>query len=265
MPHEIEKELSVTPRIRRPLAWAAALVLLAACQPGQTGAGSDAPETSAAPSGEPAAAATGTAAPAGALETEEQKTAYALGFGLGRNVQPLDLNQSELDALKQGIQDAASNAMARVDVDAYQQQVQALAQRRSAVLAAAAKEAGKVFEEAKAQEAGAQRFDSGLIMIVQQEGEGASPAASDKVTVHYQGKLIDGSVFDSSVQRGQPATFPLNGVIPCWTEALQKMKVGGKAQLVCPSDIAYGDRGLPPRISPGATLVFEVELIEIAG
>ena len=81
--------------------------------------------------------------------------------------------------------------------------------------------------------------------------------------VHYHGTLPDGSVFDSSVEREQPATFPLNGVIKCWTEGVQLMKVGGKSRLVCPSEIAYGDRGAPPRIKPGATLIFEVELLEI--
>ncbi len=94
-------------------------------------------------------------------------------------------------------------------------------------------------------------------------GAGSSPQASDKVKVHYHGTLPDGTVFDSSVQRGEPATFALNGVIRCWTEGLQRMKVGGKAKLVCPSDTAYGDRGMPPRILPGATLIFEVELLDI--
>ena len=87
--------------------------------------------------------------------------------------------------------------------------------------------------------------------------------ATDKVKVHYHGTLIDGTVFDSSVERKQPIDFALNGVIPCWTEGVQMMKVGGKARLVCPSEIAYGDNGAPPKIKPGATLVFDVELLEI--
>jgi FKBP-type peptidyl-prolyl cis-trans isomerase FkpA len=94
-------------------------------------------------------------------------------------------------------------------------------------------------------------------------GSGASPQASDTVVVHYHGTFPDGSVFDSSVERGEPARFPLNRVIPCWTQGLQLMKVGGKAKLVCPPQIAYGARGAPPRIPPNATLLFEVELLEI--
>ena len=94
-------------------------------------------------------------------------------------------------------------------------------------------------------------------------GEGKVPTAESMVKVHYHGTLVDGEVFDSSVDRGKPATFPLNRVIPCWTEAVQKIKVGGKAKVTCPSDQAYGDRGAPPKIKPGATLTFEIELLEI--
>jgi FKBP-type peptidyl-prolyl cis-trans isomerase FkpA len=114
-----------------------------------------------------------------------------------------------------------------------------------------------------AQEKGAKKLDSGVIYIEEKAGTGDSPKATDKVKVHYTGKLTDGTVFDSSVERGQPATFPLNQVIKCWTEGVVQMKPGGKAKIVCPSDVAYGDRGAPPKIKPGSTLVFDVELLEI--
>ena len=105
---------------------------------------------------------------------------------------------------------------------------------------------------------------SGLVYQSIKEGTGASPAATDVVKVHYRGTFPDtGKEFDSSYKRGEPTEFPLNGVIPCWTEGLQKLKIGGKAKLVCPSTIAYGDQGRPPKIPGGATLVFEVELLEI--
>jgi hypothetical protein len=101
-------------------------------------------------------------------------------------------------------------------------------------------------------------------MIPITPGTGASPKATDTVTVNYEGRLTDGTVVDSSVQRGEPATVPLNRVIKCWTEALQRIKVGGKSRLVCPADLAYGDQGWPPLIKPGATLVFDVELLRIS-
>jgi len=110
---------------------------------------------------------------------------------------------------------------------------------------------------------GAKKTASGLVYLSIKEGKGPSPKATDTVKVHYHGTLTNGKVFDSSVQRKEPATFPLNGVIPCWTEGLQLMKVGGKSKLVCPAEIAYGDRGAPPIIPPGATLVFEVQLLAI--
>jgi FKBP-type peptidyl-prolyl cis-trans isomerase FkpA/FKBP-type peptidyl-prolyl cis-trans isomerase FklB len=125
------------------------------------------------------------------------------------------------------------------------------------------KKAGEAFLAKAAGEKGATKTPSGLVMTTVKPGSGASPAPTDTVKVHYHGTLTDGTVFDSSVERKEPATFPLNRVIPCWTEGVQKMKVGGKSRLVCPAALAYGDQGAPPKIKPGATLVFDVELLEI--
>jgi FKBP-type peptidyl-prolyl cis-trans isomerase len=134
---------------------------------------------------------------------------------------------------------------------------------RQKLMAAGEKEASAEFLKEAASAEGAVQTESGLIYTEIKAGDGDSPQATDVVKVHYHGTLRDGTVFDSSVERGNPATFPLNRVIPCWTEGVQKMKVGGKSKLVCPSEIAYGDRGSPPKIKPGAALVFEVELLEI--
>jgi FKBP-type peptidyl-prolyl cis-trans isomerase FkpA len=117
--------------------------------------------------------------------------------------------------------------------------------------------------EKAASEQGAVKTASGLVYKDLTVGTGASPTASDVVKVNYRGTLIDGTEFDSSYKRNEPAQFPLNRVIPCWTEGVQRMKVGGKARLVCPSAIAYGDAGSPPVIPGGATLVFEIELLDI--
>jgi FKBP-type peptidyl-prolyl cis-trans isomerase FkpA len=114
-----------------------------------------------------------------------------------------------------------------------------------------------------AAEKGAVKTDSGMVYQSLTEGKGASPKETDTVQVHYKGMFPDGKEFDSSYKRGQPTEFPLNRVIKCWTEGVQRMKVGGKSRLVCPAAIAYGDRGAPPDIGPGATLIFDVELLGI--
>lgn len=118
--------------------------------------------------------------------------------------------------------------------------------------------------EASAAEAKVEKTASGIEITMLKEGSGPSPKATDTVKVHYRGTLTNGKEFDSSYGRGEPATFPLNRVIPCWTEGVQKIKVGGKAKLQCPSSLAYGSRGVPGTIPPDAPLVFEVELLEIA-
>jgi FKBP-type peptidyl-prolyl cis-trans isomerase FkpA/FKBP-type peptidyl-prolyl cis-trans isomerase FklB len=155
------------------------------------------------------------------------------------------------------------NRTRQVDLQTYVPKIQQLQRARASVVAAAEQKAGQAILDKAAGEKGATKTTTGLVIVPIKPGTGASPKATDKVKVHYHGTLVDGTVFDSSVQRNEPATFPLNGVIPCWTEGLQQMKVGGKSRLVCPAALAYGDRGAPPRIKPGATLVFEVELLEI--
>jgi FKBP-type peptidyl-prolyl cis-trans isomerase FkpA len=123
----------------------------------------------------------------------------------------------------------------------------------------------KAYLDKAAAQPGAVRTPSGLVYRELRAGSGGSPSASDTVTVNYRGTLVDGTEFDSSYKRNEPAQFPLNQVIPCWTEGVQKMKVGGKAELVCPASIAYGDSGSPPTIPGGTTLIFEVELMRIGG
>lgn len=125
--------------------------------------------------------------------------------------------------------------------------------------------AAKAYLQQAAAEPGAVKTSSGLVYRELRAGSGASPRPSDVVKVNYRGTLIDGTEFDSSYKRNQPAEFPLDRVVPCWTEGLQHMKVGGKAQLVCPSEIAYGQEGSPPLIPGGATLIFEIELLGVAG
>jgi len=203
--------------------------------------------------------------PVGAAEpkTEEDKTLYALGSALGRNIASFDLTEAELEQVKAGISDAALHKEPKLDPTTYFPKIQELQNQRVAAASELEKKAGEEYLTKAAAEKGAQKTGSGLVYSVITEGTGPSPKASDTVKVHYHGTLPNGKVFDSSVERKEPATFPLDGVIPCWTEGVQLMKVGGKSRLVCPSSIAYGDRGAPPDIKPGATLVFEVELLAI--
>jgi FKBP-type peptidyl-prolyl cis-trans isomerase len=198
-----------------------------------------------------------------ALKTEEEKTLYALGAVAARSFQDFNLTAKELEVVKRGMTDSLSGKKLQVPVADYEQKVQELARKRLASAAETRKGKDKAATDEAAREKGAERTASGLVYVPLKEGAGERPKPTDMVQVHYEGRLVDGKVFDSSVKRGQPVQFPLNGVIPCWTEGLQKMKVGGKAKLVCPSSIAYGDQGRPPVIPGGATLIFEVELLEI--
>ena len=195
--------------------------------------------------------------------TDEQKTFYALGVALSQSLGPFNLSAAELEMVQSGLTDGVLKRTPKVNMQETMPKVQQLQQTRMAAGAAVEKKAGADFLAKAAAEKGATKTASGLVFSTIKAGNGASPKATDTVKVHYHGTLTDGTVFDSSVQRGQPATFPLNQVVPCWTEGVQKMKVGEKSRLVCPSSIAYGDRGAPPKIKPGATLIFEVELLGI--
>jgi FKBP-type peptidyl-prolyl cis-trans isomerase FkpA/FKBP-type peptidyl-prolyl cis-trans isomerase FklB len=198
-----------------------------------------------------------------APQTDEQKTLYAAGAVLAQNIAAWNLKPEEIAFVIQGLEDASSGKKLAVDLDQQRPKIQAFAQSRATATAAAEKKAAEPFLAKAAAEKGAKKTESGLVITEVKAGTGPTPKLDDKVKVHYHGTLTDGTVFDSSVQRGEPVTFPLKGVIPCWTEGLQLMKVGEKAKLTCPSDTAYGDRGAPPKIKPGATLVFDVELLGI--
>ena len=195
--------------------------------------------------------------------TDDQKTLYALGVAMSQSLAGFTLSESELEFVKAGLTDGTLKRPPKVELQAYGPKIQLLQQARSAVIADGEKKVGAVFQAKAAAEPGATKTASGLIIKPLKPGTGASPKVTDTVKVHYHGTLTDGTVFDSSVQRGEPATFPLGQVIPCWTEGVQQIKVGGKSRLVCPPSLAYSDRGAPPKIKPGATLVFEVELLEI--
>jgi FKBP-type peptidyl-prolyl cis-trans isomerase FkpA/FKBP-type peptidyl-prolyl cis-trans isomerase FklB len=197
------------------------------------------------------------------LKSDDDKALYAIGVVLADRLAPFALSAAELELVKAGLADAVLGRERKADPREHMARIQQLRTERSATVAAAEKKTGDAYMAKAAAATGARKTDSGLVMTTLKAGTGPSPKATDKVKVHYHGTLTDGSVFDSSVQRGQPATFPLNGVIKCWSEGVQLMKVGGKSRLVCPAELAYGDRGAPPRIKPGATLVFEVELLEI--
>jgi FKBP-type peptidyl-prolyl cis-trans isomerase FkpA len=195
--------------------------------------------------------------------TDEQKTIYSLGLSIYRSLSQFDLSPAELEIVKRAISDAAANKPA-VDLSAWGPKIQGLASERQSRVVEREKASSNAYLAKAAAEPGAVKTDSGLIYRELTAGTGNSPKAADSVKVNYRGTFINGTEFDSSYSRNQPAEFPLNGVIKCWTEGVQRMKVGGKSQLVCPSDIAYGDAGRPG-IPGGSTLIFEIELLSIGG
>jgi FKBP-type peptidyl-prolyl cis-trans isomerase len=195
-------------------------------------------------------------------KTDDEKTVYAIGVAIQKSLEPFTLSPAEVELVVSGVRDAAAGK-AEVKLEEKQAAIQALVTARRAAQGAALSKAGEGYVEKAAKEKGAVKTASGMIYIPVKEGTGKAPAATNTVKVNYEGKLVDGKVFDASEKHGGPATFPLNGVIPCWTEGVQLIKVGGKARLVCPAALAYGDRGAGAEIPPGATLDFTVELLEI--
>ena len=201
--------------------------------------------------------------------TDDHKTLYAMGFIAGQQFAQFKLTTEEFAALQKGMEASSLGKKSEVELATYQPRIEPFLQAKVAQarvanvgVAQARKTADAAVVVKAAGEPGAVRLESGAVVQTLQPGTGASPKLTSTVKVHYEGKLTDGTVFDSSIQRGQPVEFPLKGVIPCWTQGVAKMKVGEKARLTCPSDTAYGDQGQGP-IPPGATLIFEVELLSI--
>ena len=189
------------------------------------------------------------------------KILYAVGFVLGRETAVFALSPAEAEQVTKGFADSLAGTNPKFPLETYGPQIQSFIQARQARKAEVEKEKGRAYVEQAAREPGAVRAASGLVFVEKAKGTGPTAKSTDTVKVNYQGTLVDGKVFDSTQGRG-PAEFPLSGVIPCWTEGLQKLAVGGKGKLVCPSSIAYGDGGRPG-IPGGATLVFDVELLAI--
>lgn len=199
------------------------------------------------------------------VETEEEKVLYALGLVLAQNtLKPFtgQFSDAEMAVILRGFGDALKGDETIVPLEEFGPKINPMLQERLQKVQAQAEAEGAAFREQAAQEEGIVQTASGLLFKELKAGTGASPQATDRVKVHYQGTLIDGTVFDSSVERGEPITFALDQVVKGWTEGLQMMKVGGKAKLIVPPELAYGPGGREG-IPPNATLVFEVELLGI--
>jgi FKBP-type peptidyl-prolyl cis-trans isomerase FkpA len=196
-------------------------------------------------------------------KTEEQKTLYAIGLSVARSLSVFTLTPAELEYVQLGISDVLSGKKLGTDTQSYTGKIQELAQARRKASGEKQIGAGKDFLEKAAKEKGAIKTDTGMVYTSLTDGKGDSPKTADVVKVQYRGTLIDGTEFDSSYKRGKPLEFKLDNVIKCWVEGLQLMKPGGKAKLVCPPQLAYGDKGAGEMILPNATLAFEVELLAI--
>jgi FKBP-type peptidyl-prolyl cis-trans isomerase FklB len=188
---------------------------------------------------------------------------YSVGVLVGENLKRQGLSDVKTDDLAMGLSDILNGKDLNISLEEANSVLEKYMQAQNEQAKSKNVDAGKRFLEENAKRSGVVVLPSGLQYEIMKEGSGPKPKATDKVTTHYHGTLIDGTVFDSSVERGEPATFPVNGVIKGWVEALQLMPVGSKWKLFIPHDLAYGDRGAGAAIQPFSTLVFEVELLEI--
>jgi FKBP-type peptidyl-prolyl cis-trans isomerase FkpA len=195
--------------------------------------------------------------------TEEQKTLYAIGVSISRSLNVFDLSAAEFEYVKQGLTEAQAGRKIDFEMTTYGSKIQELAKTRRKASGLKQVSLGKEFLEKAAREKGAVKTSSGMVFNSLVDGKGEPPKASDGVKVNYRGTLVTGQEFDSSYKRGKPLEFKLDGVIKCWTEGVQLMRPGGKAKLVCPPELAYGENGAGELILPGSTLAFEVELLEV--
>jgi FKBP-type peptidyl-prolyl cis-trans isomerase len=195
--------------------------------------------------------------------TEEQKTLYAVGLALSRQLSSFNLTPAELEIVKQGLTDAGTGKSPEVELVAYTAKINELVRARRKAQGEKLVDRNKDFLDKAAKEKGAVNTASGVVYLSLKDGSGASPGLTDTVKVNYRGTLPDGTEFGSSSTRGEPLELKMDGVIKCWKEGLPLIKTGGKARLVCPPETAYGDTGAGDIILPYATLVFEVEVVEV--
>ena len=203
------------------------------------------------------------------LKTDTEKFSYAIGMDIGRSLKRLD-TEIDVSALRQGAQDVLDDKETLLTQEqvvevmtSFSQKIQQEQEEKQKASAGTNLDAANKFFTENGKKEGVKTTKSGLQYEVITEGKGDKPKPSDRVSVHYTGTLLDGTVFDSSVERGEPATFPLNAVIPGWTEGLQLMPVGSKYKLYIPPELGYGEKGAGPKIGPNSALVFEVELLKV--
>lgn len=252
--------------MKRYVALLACLFALTACG-NQSDSGNESADASASNGSDSGAQTEGSKG--GDFDSPQARRSYALGMDIGNSLKELPVD-IQVDELAEGVRDTVSGNETRLSqeeldgvMQSFVQDMEAAQQKKASEQANNNLEKGEQFLAENKDKEGVETTDSGLQYKVVEEGDGPSPDADDSVTVHYTGKLIDGTVFDSSRKRGEPVTFPVDAVIPGWTEALQLMKQGAKYELYIPADLAYGERGAGAQIGPNETLIFDVELIGV--